>query len=103
MVLFRSSKINDNAYKIDLPDSRTNLFQEGGNDTSHERQTESWNMPVGPITRARAKMIKDGFTNMPKSFVQVMHQELTKTLDNDFGKTKVMLLSSCIRDSHQPS
>ncbi|XP_072076679.1 uncharacterized protein [Arachis hypogaea] len=31
-------KISDNAYKIDLPDSRTNLFEEGRNDTCSERQ-----------------------------------------------------------------
>ncbi|XP_072076494.1 uncharacterized protein [Arachis hypogaea] len=69
-------RVNDNAYKIDLPDSRSNLFQEGGNDTSPMEQTENCHMPIGPITRATTKRIKEGFANMAKSCVQEMHQEL---------------------------
>ena len=101
-------RINDNAYKIDLPseynvsttfnvsdlsplnmdaDSRTNLFEEGRNDTSprgkngHSNtrgQDGNFNMPMGPITRARAKMLKESFGNLAKSFVEEMHQEWAK-------------------------
>ncbi|XP_072064137.1 uncharacterized protein [Arachis hypogaea] len=84
-------RVNDNAYKIDLPDSRTNLFQEGGNDTSPMEQTENCHMPIGPITRATTKRIKEGFANMAKSCVQEMHQELGKTMINDYQKPHVLL------------
>ncbi|XP_031405676.1 uncharacterized protein LOC116214408, partial [Punica granatum] len=55
-------RINDNAYKLDLPgdDLRTNPFQEEGNDAN--RSTTSRDLvqvPIGPITRARAKKFKD--------------------------------------------
>ena len=78
MVLFKSLSINDNAYKLDLPseynvsatfnvidfshfdvgdDLRTNPFQEKVNDGG---MTREWNVdpleiPLGPMTRARAK------------------------------------------------
>nr|XP_025661376.1 uncharacterized protein LOC112756991 [Arachis hypogaea] len=52
-------RINNNAYKIDLPDLRMNLFQEGGNDTNPLEQTENCHMPIGPITRATTKRIKE--------------------------------------------
>ena len=35
-------------------------------------------MPVGPITRVRVKMLKESFGNLPKSFVEEMHQEWAK-------------------------
>ncbi|PKI39892.1 hypothetical protein CRG98_039732 [Punica granatum] len=55
-------RINDNAYKLDLPgdDLRTNPFQEEGNDAN--RSTTSRDLiqvPIGPITRAQAKKFKD--------------------------------------------
>lgn len=78
-------RINNNAYKIDLPgeynvsatfnvsdlspfdfdsDSRTNPFEEGGNDVSMEgKRREGMNdglsLPPGPITRSRAKKFKE--------------------------------------------
>ncbi|XP_071933190.1 uncharacterized protein [Coffea arabica] len=76
--------INDNAYKLDLPgeynvsvtfnvadlspylavdevDLRTNLSQEEGNDEKVDRaiQVEQVNVPLGPMTRARAKRLND--------------------------------------------
>ncbi|XP_052173757.1 uncharacterized protein LOC127789046 [Diospyros lotus] len=66
-------RINDNAYKIDLlgEDSRTNPFEERGNDENHhEEQADSnhssdpLHVPVGPITRARAKRLKEALNGL---------------------------------------
>ena len=90
-------RINDNAYKLDLPgeynvsatfnvsdlsyfdggaDSRTNPFEEGGNDvipTTHEgfktgddvvKRSDLLYLPVGPITRQRAKKIKEAMAGL---------------------------------------
>ena len=35
-------------------------------------------MPMEPITRMRAKRLKEGFGNLAKSFVEVRHQEWAK-------------------------
>ncbi|RDX99466.1 hypothetical protein CR513_17474, partial [Mucuna pruriens] len=59
-------KINDNAYKLDLPsdelDSRMDLFKEGGND-GNLNESNSLQDPLqgmeGPMTRARAKRVKE--------------------------------------------
>ena len=85
-------RINDNAYKIDLPshygnvratfnvsdlslydvgDSRTNLFEEGGNDgdqlASKDQEPKS-NDPLhgmgGPMTRARAKRVREALQGL---------------------------------------
>jgi hypothetical protein len=79
-------RINDNAYKLDLPgeydisatfdvsdlslfdvgdDSRSNPFEEMGSDKN--RQTplkDPLHIPVGPITRARSKKIKEGLSGL---------------------------------------
>jgi hypothetical protein len=75
-------KINDNAYKVDLPgeynvsatfnifdlslydagdDSRSNLFEGRGNDGPHGRPNleDPLQVPDGLITRSRAKKIKE--------------------------------------------
>ena len=73
-------RINDNAYKLDLPgkyninvtfnvfdlspfdvgdDSRTNAFEESGNDENHKAFKDPLNVPVGPITKVRSKKIKE--------------------------------------------
>uniref|UniRef100_A0A2N9EIL3 Reverse transcriptase domain-containing protein n=1 Tax=Fagus sylvatica TaxID=28930 RepID=A0A2N9EIL3_FAGSY len=49
-------RINDNAYKLDLPgdDSRSNPFEERGNDENQQAPLKDpLHVPVGPITRAR--------------------------------------------------
>uniref|UniRef100_A0A2N9II81 CCHC-type domain-containing protein n=1 Tax=Fagus sylvatica TaxID=28930 RepID=A0A2N9II81_FAGSY len=54
-------RINDNAYKLDLPgdDSRLNPFEERGNDENQQAPLKDpLHVPVGPITRARSKKIK---------------------------------------------
>ncbi|KAH9724616.1 hypothetical protein KPL70_007553 [Citrus sinensis] len=56
------ARINDNAYKLDLSgeDSRTNPFEDRGNDENHQENTikassDPLHIHGGPITRARAK------------------------------------------------
>ena len=77
-------RINDNAYKIDLPgeynvsatfnvadlspfdkgeDSRTNPFEERGNDVN-QKADDPLQIPTGPITRARAKRIKEALNGL---------------------------------------
>ena len=72
-------RINDNAYKLELPgeynisatynvsdvspfdvgdDSRTNPFEERGNDENLQAFKDPLHVPLGPITRARSKKIK---------------------------------------------
>ena len=93
-------RINDNAYKVDLPgeynvsatfnvsdlspfdagsDSRTNPFEERGNDVIQSAQSikDPLLVPEGPITRARAKKIKEAM----QGFIQA-------TLD-DFNSSSI--------------
>ena len=73
------ARINDNTYKLDLLDkynisaifnapdlspfdvgdnSRTNSFEEGGNDENQQALKDPLHVLVGPITRARSKKKK---------------------------------------------
>ncbi|KAK8985764.1 hypothetical protein V6N11_021617 [Hibiscus sabdariffa] len=80
------AKVNDNAYKLDLPgeynvsatfnvsdltpyddsaDLRTNPFQEGGDDVSTFEPTQKSDpevLPQGPITRSKAKQFKEALS-----------------------------------------
>ena len=85
-------RINDNAYKLDLPgeynvsatfnvtdlspfdigdDLRTNPFQEEGNDedkgTTNTRMADPVQVPIGPVTRARAKRFKEALNGLIQS------------------------------------
>uniref|UniRef100_A0A2N9IYE9 Reverse transcriptase domain-containing protein n=1 Tax=Fagus sylvatica TaxID=28930 RepID=A0A2N9IYE9_FAGSY len=79
-------RINDNAYKLDLPgeynisatfnvsdlslfdvsdDSRLNPFKERGNDENQQAPLKDpLHVPVGPITRARSKKIKQALNGL---------------------------------------
>ncbi|KAL5739350.1 hypothetical protein ACOSQ2_028530 [Xanthoceras sorbifolium] len=79
-------RINDNAYKLDLPgeynvsasfnvsdlspfdvgdDLRTNPFQEGGNDENKgAAPRDPLHVPIGPITRAKAKRFKEALNGL---------------------------------------
>ena len=79
-------RINDNAYKLDLPgeynisatfnvsdlslfdvgdDSRSNSFEERGNDENQQAPLKDpLHVPVGPITRARSKKIKESLNEL---------------------------------------
>ena len=88
------ARINDNAYKLDLPgeynvsasfnvtdlspfdaesDLRANPSEEGGNDEDITRATfgDPLQVPEGPITRARAKLFKGELQNL----ILELHQE----------------------------
>ncbi|XP_020961117.1 LOW QUALITY PROTEIN: uncharacterized protein LOC107646376 [Arachis ipaensis] len=47
-------------------------------DMSLMGQTENCQMPIGPITRATTKRIKEGFANMAKLCVHEMHKKLVQ-------------------------
>ncbi|KAL1559606.1 hypothetical protein AAHA92_09931 [Salvia divinorum] len=59
------AKVNDNAYKLDLPDLRTNLFEEEGNVgdapklSCKDNKMDPLIIQSGPITRARAKKMEE--------------------------------------------
>ena len=79
-------RINDNAYKLDLKgehnvsatfnvsdltpfdagaDLRTNPFQEEGNDAEHGTTSrDPVQVPVGPVTRARAKKFREALNGL---------------------------------------
>ena len=79
-------RINDNAYQLDLPgeynisatfnvfdlslfdvgdDSRSNPFKERGNDENQQAPLKDpLHVPVGPITRARSKKIKEALNGL---------------------------------------
>ncbi|RVW50081.1 hypothetical protein CK203_106827 [Vitis vinifera] len=59
-------RINDNAYKLDLPgdDSRMNPFEERGNDENHQAFKDPLHVPVGPNTKTRYKKIKEALNEL---------------------------------------
>ena len=78
-------RINDNAYKLDLlgeynisaafnvfdlsffdvdDDSRTNPFEERGNDENQQAFKDPLHVPIGPIIRARSKKIKEALNGL---------------------------------------
>ena len=77
--------INDNAYKLDLlgeynisvtfnvsdlspfdvgDNSRTNPFEKRGNDENQQAFKDPLHVPVGPITKARSKKIKEALNGL---------------------------------------
>ena len=100
-------RINDNAYKLDLPgeynvsatfnvsdlspfdtseDLRTNPSKEGGNDEDIKDQVSS-PIPVGPVTRARAKRFKEELNSLVH---KVLNQE--ETVVNTEGEQRLVIL-----------
>jgi hypothetical protein len=83
-------RINDNAYKVDLPgeygitatfnvydltlfnvgdDSRSNPFKEKGDDEDHPNTKQNYTnnpleVPIRPITRVRAKKLKEALNKL---------------------------------------
>jgi hypothetical protein len=79
-------KINDNAYKVDLPgdagdDSRLNPFEERENDGHHGRPNlkDPLQVPDGPITRSKAKKIKEAMQGLVQSTWAKFANLLSKT------------------------
>ena len=100
-------RINDNAYKLDFPgeynvsatfnvsdlspfdtgdDLRTNPSKEGGNDEDIKDQVSS-PIPVGPVTRARAKRFKEELNSLVH---KVLNQE--ETVVNTEGEQRLVIL-----------
>ncbi|KAL4325973.1 hypothetical protein GQ457_11G027290 [Hibiscus cannabinus] len=98
-------RINNNAYKIDLPgeynvstsfnvsnlspfdvsDSWTNPFEEEGNDTCTTDQTQNqdgFTFPLGPITRAKSKKIKEKLNSFVQAFISKGLQAAIKLEDS---------------------
>ena len=97
-------RINDNAYKLDLPgeyqvsatfnvtdlspfdagdDLRTNPFQEEGNDggQARRRTLDPLEAPIGPMTRAKAKRLKEALNGLIKEVqaeAEVKHVQRTQ-------------------------
>ena len=115
-------KINDNAYKVDLPgkynvsttftvadlslfdvgeDSRSNPFVERGNDVSFGGSIgevtvhDSLNVPDGAITRSRAKKIKEVMAGLVQStWAKFGHLiNKTSTFKIGFNKEGVALIN----------
>ena len=67
-------RINDKAYKLDLPGeynisatfnvSDLSPFEERGNDENHKAFKDPLHVPVGPITKARSKKIKEALNGL---------------------------------------
>ena len=92
-------------------DSRMNLFEEEGNDTSlggqigHSStrgQDGDFNISVGSITRVRVKRLKESFENLAKSFMEEMHQEWAKEDKTklkgpniESGQSKTLIVAQC--------
>ena len=71
-------------------DSRTNPFEERGNDESQAR--DPLHVPDGPITRARAKKIKEAM----QGFVQASMAEFSKDSSNStLSKIGIKEVETC--------
>ena len=118
-------RVNDNAYKLDLPgeynvsatfnvsdlspfdvsDSRTNPFEEGGNDgtsmgTLHKDDKDDGVpfVPSGPITRAKARRLKDAMALFIATYFEHGHpMELGLSNGSSHGH-EMMLLEVQIDD-----
>ena len=115
-------KINDNAYKVDLPgeynvsatfnvadlslfdvgeDSRSNHFEERGNDESFGGSIgevtvhDPLNVPNGAITRSRAKKIKEAMVGLVQSTWAKFGHPINKisTFKIGFNKDGVALIN----------
>ena len=109
-------RINDNAYKLDLQgkynvsatfnvsdltlfdavtDSRSNPFQEGGNDMNPTTQgtldvttsnmSEPLQVPIGPITRQRAKKIRDAMAGLAQNAMGECNRQLKGMMASHVG------------------
>jgi hypothetical protein len=71
---------------FDVSDSRTNPFEERGNDGNQQvndgtrREHDDLHMPSGPITRARAKKIKEAMLGLVRDVFEQEEQEAKMTI-----------------------
>ena len=111
-------RINDNAYKIDLSgeygviatfnvsdltlfdvgdDSRSNPFEERGEDadqpnTKRNHANDPLKVPVGPITRARAKKLKEALNELVQNICSKMDLEGLGTFKEHEGQPLIHLV-----------
>ena len=92
-------RINDNAYKLDLQgehnvsatfnvsdltlfdagtDSRSNPFQEGGDDMiqADNKPKDALQVPEGPITRQRTKRLREAMAGLVQSFTADCNKQI---------------------------
>ena len=105
-------RINDNAYKVELPgeyggsatfnfsdltlfdvgdDSRSNPFEERGDDedqpnTKRNHANDPLEVPIGPITRAKTKKLKEALNGLVQNIWNKMDVEGLGHLRNMKGK-----------------
>ena len=118
-------RINDNAYKLDLPgeynvsatfnvsdlsplsvgdelDLRTNPFQEEENDedmaNTRSRNADPIQVPIGPITRARAKK----FQNALSGLIQGIWAQTSKWRPIDGDEQNIQPIISMIQVQESP-
>jgi hypothetical protein len=111
-------RINDNAYKVDLPgeygvsatfnvsdltlfdvgdDSRSNPFEERGDDanqtnTKHNHANDPLEVPIRPITRARAKKLKEALNVLVQNIWSKMDLEGFGTIKEHEGQPLIHLV-----------
>jgi hypothetical protein len=111
-------RINDNAYKIDLSgeygvsatfnvsdltlfdvgdDSRSNPFEERGEDadqpnTKRNHANDPLKVPVGPITRAREKKLKEALNELVQNICSKMDLEGLGTFKEHEGQPLIHLV-----------
>jgi len=111
-------RINDNVYKVDLSgelcvsvtfnvsdltlfdvgdDSRSNPFEERGDDadplnTKCNHANDPLEVPIGPITRARAKKLKEALNGLVHNIWSKMDLEGLETFKEHEGQTLIHLV-----------
>jgi hypothetical protein len=111
-------RINDNAYKVDLPgeygvsatfnvfeltlfdvgdDSRSNPFEERGDDvdqpnTKRNHANDPLEMPIGPIKRARANNLKEALNGLVQNIWSKMDLERLGTFKEHEGQPLIHLV-----------
>ena len=121
-------RINDNAYKLNLPgeynvsasfnvsdlshfdacvDSWSNPFQEGGDDVilaasgSVQTTTDPIHVPVGPITRHKARKIKDVMADLAQHQVAELNKQVRDQSDFKEDGSRVIHLTQVIGEQHE--
>jgi len=111
-------RINDNAYKVDLSgeygvsatfnvsdltlfdvgdDSRSNPFEERGDDanqpnTKRNHANDPLEVPIGPITRARAKKLKEALNELVQNIWSKIDLERLQTFKEHEGQPLIHLV-----------
>ena len=92
-----SFNVSDLSYFDAGTDSRSNHFQEGGNDVKQgtvaasedttNSRVEPLQVPAGPITRQRAKKIREACAELAQSYVTSYSSQVKRTSETHMGIT----------------